>query len=80
MFEPKFDPCLCFRSDGSIVLLDGAAMILQSDPSGQNNGLYTCFASFYHHTASVTFQVEVLRESEQLSKCRCSLTHLDKNP
>ncbi|XP_043974954.1 uncharacterized protein si:ch211-149e23.4 [Gambusia affinis] len=56
----------CRRSDGSIVLLDGAAMILQSDPSGQNNGLYTCFASFYHHTASVTFQVEVLRESEQL--------------
>ncbi|XP_014825168.1 PREDICTED: uncharacterized protein LOC106905082 [Poecilia mexicana] len=55
----------CRRSDGSIVQLDGAAMILQSDPSGQNKGLYTCFASFYHHTAFVSFQVEVLRESEQ---------------
>ncbi|XP_014909178.1 uncharacterized protein LOC106960552 [Poecilia latipinna] len=55
----------CRRSDGSIVQLDGAAMILQSDPLGQNKGLYTCFASFYHHTASVSFQVEVLRESEQ---------------
>ncbi|XP_023207186.1 uncharacterized protein LOC102227050 [Xiphophorus maculatus] len=56
----------CRRSDGSIVQLDGAAVILQSDPSGQNKGLYTCFASFYHHTASVSFQVEVLSESEQL--------------
>ncbi|XP_054901446.1 uncharacterized protein si:ch211-149e23.4 [Poeciliopsis prolifica] len=52
----------CRRSDGSIVQLDGAAVILQS---GQNKGLYICFASFYHHTASVSFQVEVLRESEQ---------------
>ncbi|MEQ2243427.1 hypothetical protein ILYODFUR_007000 [Ilyodon furcidens] len=55
----------CQRSDGSVVQLDGAAMILQSDPSGQNNGLYTCLASFYHHRASVNIQVEVLREEEE---------------
>ncbi|MED6282914.1 hypothetical protein CHARACLAT_003332, partial [Characodon lateralis] len=55
----------CRRSDGSVVQLDGAAMILQSDPSGQNKGLYTCLASFYHHRASVNIQVEDLREEEE---------------
>lgn len=54
-------------------------MILQSDHSGQNKGLYTCLASFYHHTASVDIQVEVLRESEQFSKCLHSLTCLVKD-
>ncbi|KAM4589547.1 uncharacterized protein V3H82_003650 [Fundulus diaphanus] len=56
----------CRRRDGAIVQLDGAAMILQSDPSGSSKGRYTCLASFYHHTASVDIQVEVLREDEQL--------------
>ncbi|XP_017271743.2 uncharacterized protein si:ch211-149e23.4 [Kryptolebias marmoratus] len=51
----------CRRSDGSVVPLDGSAMIL----SGQIKGLYTCWASFHHHKASVNIQVEVTCEDEQ---------------
>ncbi|KAF6724886.1 Poliovirus receptor [Oryzias melastigma] len=49
----------CQRSDGSAVDVDESAMILQDE------GLYTCWASFYHHKASVTFQVEIMDEGEQ---------------
>ncbi|XP_078785695.1 uncharacterized protein si:ch211-149e23.4 isoform X1 [Oryzias latipes] len=49
----------CQRSDGSTVEVDESAMILQDE------GLYSCRASFYHHTASMTIQVEVTDEDEQ---------------
>ncbi|KAM4566712.1 uncharacterized protein PAE49_010225 isoform 1-T1 [Odontesthes bonariensis] len=55
----------CRRSDGSIVQMDGAAMVLQPELFGQNKGLYTCWAYFYHHKAAVNIQVEVLSEDEQ---------------
>ncbi|XP_041851800.1 uncharacterized protein si:ch211-149e23.4 isoform X2 [Melanotaenia boesemani] len=56
----------CRRSDGSIVQMNGAAMIIQPELSGQDKALYTCWASFYHHTATVNIQVEFTREDEQL--------------
>ncbi|CAG6000724.1 unnamed protein product [Menidia menidia] len=56
----------CRRSDGLIVQMDGDAMILQPEVSGQNTGLYTCLASFCHHKATVNIQVEVMSEDEQL--------------
>ncbi|XP_061576396.1 uncharacterized protein si:ch211-149e23.4 isoform X2 [Cololabis saira] len=56
----------CRRSDGSIVPMDGAAMILQTDVSGQDNRQYICSASFYHHRATVNIQVEVMRQDEFL--------------
>ncbi|KAF7218437.1 uncharacterized protein si:ch211-149e23.4 isoform X2 [Nothobranchius furzeri] len=56
----------CRRSDGSAVQLDGAVMLLQSDLLGQIKGLYTCTASFYHHRASVSVQVELTSVDEQL--------------
>ncbi|XP_008279194.1 uncharacterized protein LOC103356720 [Stegastes partitus] len=55
----------CQRSDGSSVPMEGAAMILQSERT--DKGLYTCLASFYHHTATVNIQVEVINESEQFA-------------
>ncbi|XP_028276409.1 uncharacterized protein LOC114445509 isoform X2 [Parambassis ranga] len=51
----------CQRSDGSFAQMDGAAMILQ------DGGLYTCWASFYHHRATVSIHVEVMTEEEQFA-------------
>ncbi|CAN9511221.1 unnamed protein product [Ophioblennius macclurei] len=62
---PKYK-LACLRSDGSLVPMDGTAMILQSQPTGKDAGLYTCSASFYHHKASVNFEVEVRREDQEL--------------
>ncbi|XP_029963467.1 uncharacterized protein LOC115399947 isoform X2 [Salarias fasciatus] len=56
----------CARSDGSLVPVDGTAMILQWKPAGERAVLYTCSASFYHHSASVSIEVEVRREDEEL--------------
>ncbi|XP_022047801.2 uncharacterized protein si:ch211-149e23.4 [Acanthochromis polyacanthus] len=53
----------CKRSDGSLVPMEGAAMILQSELT--DKVVYTCCASFYHHTAAVSIQVEVINEDEQ---------------
>ncbi|XP_023125528.2 uncharacterized protein si:ch211-149e23.4 [Amphiprion ocellaris] len=55
----------CKRSDGSLVPMEGAAMILQSELT--DKVLYTCWASFYHHTAAVNIQVEVINEGEQFA-------------
>ncbi|XP_013880684.1 uncharacterized protein si:ch211-149e23.4 [Austrofundulus limnaeus] len=59
---PEFD-LDCRRSDGSVVQVDGSAMIL---PSERISGLYTCWASFYHHKASINIQVEVTSGDELL--------------
>lgn len=58
-----------FRSDGSFVQTEGSAMIFQSELAELNKGLYTCWASFCHHTATVSFQVEVTTRLEQLGTC-----------
>lgn len=59
---------LCFRSDGSFTHMEGLAMVFKSEPTGKDEGLYTCRASFYHHTAAVKIQVEVTSEDRQLGK------------
>lgn len=59
---------VCFRRDGSFALMDGPAMILQSELLNQDISLYTCWASFYHHKAEVKIQVEVTSEDEHLGK------------
>ncbi|XP_029302477.1 uncharacterized protein LOC115017900 [Cottoperca gobio] len=54
----------CKRSDGSFVQMDGTAMVFQSELTEQDEGLYSCQASFYHHTATVNIQVEVTSEDK----------------
>nr|XP_046171961.1 uncharacterized protein si:ch211-149e23.4 isoform X2 [Oncorhynchus gorbuscha] len=56
----------CHRNDGSLVQMDGGALLFQSKVTEQDAGLYTCHASFYHHKASVLIQVEVTSEDKQL--------------
>ncbi|XP_034405011.1 uncharacterized protein si:ch211-149e23.4 isoform X2 [Cyclopterus lumpus] len=58
---------ICKRSDGSFVQMDGLAMVFQSELKEQDEGLYSCRASFYHHTATVNIQVEVTDEDKQLA-------------
>lgn len=41
-------------------------MVFQSEVTVQDEGLYTCQASFYHHTAVVSFQVDVMCEDRLL--------------
>ncbi|XP_065816341.1 uncharacterized protein si:ch211-149e23.4 isoform X2 [Labrus bergylta] len=57
----------CKRSDGLVVQMNGAAMVFPSELTEQDEGLYTCRASFYHHTASVNIQVEVACQDKQLA-------------
>ncbi|XP_023836019.1 uncharacterized protein si:ch211-149e23.4 isoform X3 [Salvelinus sp. IW2-2015] len=56
----------CHRNDGTLVQMDGGALLFQSKVTEQDAGLYTCHASFYHHKASVLIQVEVTSENQQL--------------
>ncbi|KAM9853277.1 uncharacterized protein ACBR49_004115 [Aulostomus maculatus] len=51
---------ICRRSDGLFVQMEGVAMIFRSEVTEQDEGLYTCQASFYHHFATVDIQVEVM--------------------
>lgn len=43
-------------------------MLFQSAVTEQDGGLYKCQASFYHHTATVSFQVDVMCEDRLLCK------------
>ncbi|XP_044058633.1 uncharacterized protein si:ch211-149e23.4 isoform X2 [Siniperca chuatsi] len=54
----------CKRSDGSFVQMEGVAMVFQSELTERDEGLYTCWASFYHHIATVNIQVEVMSEDK----------------
>ncbi|KAM9359581.1 uncharacterized protein ABDE67_002722 [Symphorus nematophorus] len=54
----------CKRSDGSLVQMERDAMVFQSELTKQVEGQYICQASFYHHTATVSIQVEVLTEDK----------------
>ncbi|XP_074535110.1 uncharacterized protein LOC141797538 [Halichoeres trimaculatus] len=49
----------CNRSDGSPVKMDGSAMVFPSELTEQDEGLYICQASFFHHKATVVIQVEI---------------------
>ncbi|TKS80762.1 hypothetical protein D9C73_014865 [Collichthys lucidus] len=60
---PEYD-LICKRSDGSFVRMEGDAMVFQHQITEKDEGLYTCQASFYHHTATVTIQVEVMSEDK----------------
>ncbi|XP_041655955.1 uncharacterized protein si:ch211-149e23.4 isoform X2 [Cheilinus undulatus] len=55
---PEYD-LNCKRSDGLLVQMDGDAMVFPSELTKQDEGLYTCWASFYHQTAMVSFDVEL---------------------
>ncbi|TDH14643.1 hypothetical protein EPR50_G00022540 [Perca flavescens] len=57
----------CRRSDGSFVQMDGVAMVFQPALTEQEEGLYTCQASFYHHTATVNIQVEVASKDKHIA-------------
>ncbi|XP_022615495.1 uncharacterized protein LOC111232319 [Seriola dumerili] len=61
---PQYD-LLCKRSDGSFVHVERLEIVFQSELTEQDEGLYTCWASFYHHTAMVKIQVEVMSEDKQ---------------
>ncbi|KAG8001870.1 Nectin-2 [Nibea albiflora] len=58
---PEYD-LICKRCDGSFVRMEGVAMVFQPELTEKDEGLYTCQASFYHHTATVNIQVEVMSE------------------
>lgn len=44
--------------------MEGVALVFQSELTERDEGLYTCQASFYHHTATVYIQVEVMSEDK----------------
>lgn len=48
--------------------MEGLAMVFQSELTEQDEGLYTCQASFYHHISTVSFQVEVMSEDKQFGE------------
>uniref|UniRef100_UPI0037E90F19 uncharacterized protein n=1 Tax=Semicossyphus pulcher TaxID=241346 RepID=UPI0037E90F19 len=52
----------CRRSSGSFVQMLRNAMVFRSELTERDEGLYTCRAVFYHHTAEVNIQVEVTSE------------------
>lgn len=43
-------------------------MVFQSEVTEQDEGLYTCQASFYHHAATVSFQVDVMSKNRLLGE------------
>ncbi|XP_048837408.1 uncharacterized protein si:ch211-149e23.4 isoform X2 [Brienomyrus brachyistius] len=56
----------CVRSDDSPVRTKGAAIVFPSPVSLHDAGLYTCRASFHHHSATLSLQVEVTEEEQEL--------------
>lgn len=44
-------------------------MVFQSEVTEQDEGLYTCCASFDHHMATVRIEVEVMSENKHLGVC-----------
>ncbi|XP_049431658.1 uncharacterized protein si:ch211-149e23.4 isoform X1 [Epinephelus fuscoguttatus] len=67
---PEYD-LSCKRRDGSYVgsyvRMEGHAMVFQSELTEADEGLYTCQASFYHHTATVNILVEVMSKDRQFA-------------
>ncbi|XP_034024247.1 uncharacterized protein si:ch211-149e23.4 [Thalassophryne amazonica] len=54
----------CQRSDGSSVRMEGVTLIFETELTERDEGLYMCQASFYHHTAAVHIQVELMSEEK----------------
>lgn len=48
--------------------MDGDALVFQTEVTEGDAGLYTCQASFYHHSARVSFQVDVMSEDRLLGE------------
>lgn len=55
---------LSTRGDSVFVHVEGAAIIFQSEVTEQDEGLYTCQVSFYHHNVTVNIQVEVMSKDK----------------
>ncbi|XP_067102581.1 uncharacterized protein si:ch211-149e23.4 isoform X2 [Osmerus mordax] len=56
----------CHRSDGSVALVEGSALVFPSAVTERETGLYTCQASFYHHKATTLIQLEINSEDQEL--------------
>ncbi|XP_029922105.1 uncharacterized protein LOC115369615 [Myripristis murdjan] len=56
----------CQRSDGSLVPMEGTAMLFHSKVTKRDEGIYKCHVSFCHHKAAAYFQVEVASYEEQI--------------
>ncbi|XP_034460739.1 uncharacterized protein si:ch211-149e23.4 [Hippoglossus hippoglossus] len=63
---PQYD-LSCKRSDGSLVYMEGLALLFPAELTERDEGLYTCCASFYHHMATVKIQVEVTSKYKQFA-------------
>lgn len=61
--------CLFFRSDGTAVPMEKSSMVFDWEVRERDAGMYCCQASFYHHTATVSFLVEVASEEKLLCEC-----------
>ncbi|CAK6966738.1 uncharacterized protein si:ch211-149e23.4 isoform X1 [Scomber scombrus] len=55
---------LSCQSDGVFVKMVGDSMVFESKLTEHNEGLYTCWASFYHHTATVNIRVDVMSDDK----------------
>ncbi|XP_028856792.1 uncharacterized protein LOC114802243 isoform X2 [Denticeps clupeoides] len=55
----------CFRSDGSAARTLGGALLFPQPASRHEEGLYTCHASYCHHTATVQLEVTVTSSATQ---------------
>ncbi|XP_075892561.1 uncharacterized protein LOC142895421 isoform X2 [Nelusetta ayraudi] len=55
---------ICRRSDGTAVPMEESAMVFEEKVREQDAGVYSCRASFYHHTATVSFLVEVMSDEK----------------
>lgn len=53
--------------------MEGAAIVFRSVVTEQDEGLYTCQASFYHHAATVNIQVEVMDDDKLFGNFSFSL-------
>ncbi|KAI4894049.1 hypothetical protein NFI96_024553 [Prochilodus magdalenae] len=55
----------CFRADGSAAHTVAGALVFAESVSEHDAGLYTCHASWYHHKATVFFQVDIPSQETQ---------------
>lgn len=61
--------CFCVRSDGTAVPMEESAMVFEEKVRERDAGVYSCRASFYHHTATVSFLVEVMSDEKLFGEC-----------
>lgn len=61
--------CFCVRSDGTAMLMEESAMVFEEKVRERDAGVYSCQASFYHHSATVSFLVEVMSDEKLFGEC-----------